>query len=184
MSVAEWDNEYARVARVASQLRTEGMSSKGADKQQLQQHLSRLEDTLVSLPLSASEITRRRRLIQHLQSNPSTFGAGGYSSSVPAGQSQQQSQMSMAIRQQDDMIDELAVGVSRLRDQTQVIGEESRMHVNLLNDMETNLDAAHNGLESETRRAAQIREDQSIWRLQMTVVGLSILLVMLILQGI
>ena len=58
------------------------------------------------------------------------------------------------------------------------------MHVNLLNDMETNLDAAHNGLESETRRAAQIREDQSIWRLQMTVVGLSILLVMLILQGI
>ena len=56
--------------------------------------------------------------------------------------------------QQDDMIDELAVGVLRLRDQTQVIGEESRMHVNLLIDMETYLDAAHAGLENETRGAA------------------------------
>ena len=73
--------------------------------------------------------------------------------------------MTMAMRQQDDMIDELAVCVSRLRDQTQVIGEESRMHVNLLDDMKTNLDAVHAGLENETRRAAQLKEDQSVWRL-------------------
>eukprot|EP00339_Tiarina_fusa_P004480 CAMPEP_0117031420 /NCGR_PEP_ID=MMETSP0472-20121206/22584_1 /TAXON_ID=693140 ORGANISM="Tiarina fusus, Strain LIS" /NCGR_SAMPLE_ID=MMETSP0472 /ASSEMBLY_ACC=CAM_ASM_000603 /LENGTH=112 /DNA_ID=CAMNT_0004739739 /DNA_START=306 /DNA_END=644 /DNA_ORIENTATION=+ len=101
----------------------------------------------------------------------------------PGGFSPPQSQMAMAMRQQDDMIDELAVGVSRLRDQTQVIGDEARMHVNLLNDMETNLDAAHAGLESETRRAAQLKEDQSVWRLQLTVAGLSVLLVLLILMG-
>jgi hypothetical protein len=92
--------------------------------------------------------------------------------------------MVQAMRQQDDMIDDLAVGVSRLRDQTQVIGDESRMHVNLLNDMESNLDSAHAGLESETRRAAQLKEDQSVWRLQLTVAGLSVLLVLLILNGI
>ena len=57
------------------------------------------------------------------------------------------------------------------------------MHVNLLNDMESNLDAAHAGLEGETRRAAQLREDQSVWRLQLTVAGLSVLLVLLILMG-
>ena len=63
------------------------------------------------------------------------------------------------------MIDELAVGVGRLRDQTQVIGDEARMHVNLLNDMESNLDAAQVGLDAETRRAAKLKEDQSVWRL-------------------
>ena len=181
-AVAEWDNEYARVARVASQLRTQGLTSPGADRQQLQNHLSRLDATLSSLPLSAPEIQRRRRLIQHLQNPSSTpvSTAGGSGTTLAA---QPQSQMAMAMRQQDDMIDELAVGVSRLRDQTAVIGEESRMHVNLLNDMEGNLDAAHAGLESETRRAAQLKEDQSVWRLQLTVAGLSILLVLLILIG-
>jgi len=173
-TVAEWDNEYARLARVASQLRTQGLSSSSADPQQLSQHLSRLDSQLNSLPLSAPELQRRRRLIQHLQQSP---GGGSMMSAPP------QSQMTMAMKQQDDMIDELAVGVSRLRDQTQVIGDEARMHVNLLNDMETNLDTAHAGLESETRRAAQLREDQSVWRLQLTVAGLAVLFVLLILLG-
>ena len=185
-AVAEWDNEYARLARVASQLRTQGLSSPGVDPQQLQQHLSRLDASLNALPVSAAEVQRRRRLIQHLQQNPAgtTIGSGGTTSfSSPPPQQQQQSQMAMAMRQQDDMIDQLGVGVSRLRDQTQIIGDEARMHVNLLGDMENNLDAAHAGLESETRRAAQLKEDQSVWRLQLTVAGLSVLLVLLILTG-
>jgi hypothetical protein len=188
-SVAEWDNEYARVARVASQLRTQGLNtSAGADPQQLQQHLARLDAALTSLPLPAPELQRRRRLIQHLQGNNGGGGGGNNApyaspSQPPQQQQQQSSQMAMAMRQQDDMIDELAVGVGRLRDQTQVIGEESRMHVNLLNDMDTNLDAAHAGLENETRRAAQLKEDQSVWRLQLTVAGLSVLLVLLFLIG-
>ena len=186
-TVAEWDNEYARLSRAASQMRTQGLSSPAGDQQRsLQQGLARLDAALNTLPIAAAELQRRRRLIQHLQ-NPSSVpvgspgGGGAYSS--PSQQPQQQSQMAMAMRQQDDMIDELAVGVSRLKDQTQVIGEEARMHVNLLNDMESNLDAAHAGLEGETRRAAQLREDQSVWRLQLTVAGLSVLLVLLILMG-
>jgi hypothetical protein len=180
-SVSEWDNEYARLARVSSQMRTQGLNTSGsADPQQLQNNLSRLDAALISLPLPASEIQRRRRLIQGLK-NP------GVEVSGPGGGAEgtlQQSRMQQAMRQQDDMIDDLAVGVSRLRDQTQVIGDESRMHVNLLNDMESNLDSAHAGLESETRRAAQLKEDQSVWRLQLTVAGLSVLLVLLILNGI
>lgn len=178
-SVAEWDNEYARLARVSSQMRTQGLNTSGsADPHQMQQHLSRLDAALISLPLPASEIQRRRRLIQGLKNPDVIVGGGG------GGGSQQQSLMAQAMRQQDDMIDDLAVGVSRLRDQTQVIGDEARMHVNLLNDMESNLDSAHAGLESETRRAAQLKEDQSVWRLQLIVAGLSILLVLLILSGI
>ena len=186
-SVAEWDNEYARLARVSSQMRTQGLSS-GTDPQQLNQHLSRLDAALISLPLPAAEIQRRRRLVQGLKT--SGGGAAGYNPPQQGGggtqppQQQQQSLIEEAMNRQDDMIDELAVGVSRLRDQTQVIGDEARMHVNLLNDMESNLDSAHAGLEQETRRAAQLKEDQSVWRLQLAVAGLSVLLVLLILAGI
>ena len=94
-----------------------------------------------------------------------------------------QSTVTLAMQQQDAMIDELAMGVGRLRDQTQVIGDEARLHVTLLNEMETNLDIAHAGLDAETRRAAQLREDQSLWRLQLIVAGLSITFVLLLLLG-
>ena len=141
-------------------------------------------NSLGSLPVSASEQQRRRRLIQHLQ-NTSTSGSVPMdsSSNLAPGDSAQQSQMSLAMQQQDDLIDELATGVGRLKNQTQLIGDEANFHVNLLADMESGLDEAHSGLASETRRAAQLREDQSVWRLQLVVAGLSILLVLLILMG-
>jgi hypothetical protein len=180
MSVTEWDNEYARLARAASQLRTAGLVTQASDAQSLQQGLQRLEAQLDHLQLAPTEIQRRRRLVQHLGQQQKQQGTGGYQ---PPQQAGQQSQMAMAMRQQDDLIDDLAVGVGRLKNQTTAIGEEARMHVNLLNDMETNLDAAHAGLEGETRRAMHLREDTSLWRLQLIVAGLFILLVLLILMG-
>lgn len=192
--VNEWDNEYARLARIASQLRSQspgvGASPAASQTQQLGVHLGRLDSQLPSLPISPAEVQRRRRLVQHLQQQAGVLSGGSYQ--PPSGSPQAPrtptagvmgGQMAMAMQQQDDMIDELAVGVGRLRDQTQMIGDEARMHVNLLGDMEANLDSAHQGLESETRRAAQLREDKSVWRLQLTVAGLSVLLVLLILAG-
>jgi hypothetical protein len=114
------------------------------------------------------------------------FGTPGSDASSLSGgqrQQQQQSHISQAYRQQEDMIDELAVGVSRLKDQTQVIGDEARMHVNLLGEMETNLEAAHTGLDAETKRAAKLKEDQSVWRLQLIVAGESILFILLLFLG-
>lgn len=199
-SVNEWDNEYARVARIASQLRTQGLGNSNnftsqADPRLLFQHITRLDESLSTLPLQPAQIQRRRRLLQHLRGhridsmisennnnsgdyNPPSMDGGG--NGTPQ---EQQSQVSMAMQQQDAMIDELAVGVGRLRDQTQVIGDEARMHVNLLNDMEQNLDAAHEGLDAETRRAARLKEDQSVWRLQLIVAGLFILFVLLFFLG-
>ena len=180
MSISEWDNEYARLARAASQMRTSGILTNSGDVRSLQQGLQRLDGALENLSLQQGEIQRRRRLIQHLQQTStgtaSPVGGGG-------GGGGQQSQMTMAMRQQDDMIDDLAVGVNRLKHQTVAIGDEAKLHVNLLSDMETNLDAAHAGLEGETRRAAQLKEDQSIWRLQLVVAGLSVVLILLIFLG-
>lgn len=193
MSVAEWDNEYARVARAASQLRS-GVSA-GQDAFTLHASLQRLEANLEKLPLQATEIQRRRRLIQHLAESSRVAGGGGSTMESQSNHiSQQQppmqttttttsSTMQRAIQDQDAMIDELAVGMGRLKNQTQAIHEEAGMHLNLLSDMETNLDAAQQGLEAETHRAARLKEDQSVWRLQLIVAGLSVLLVMLILLG-
>eukprot|EP00522_Entomoneis_paludosa_P013013 CAMPEP_0172446972 /NCGR_PEP_ID=MMETSP1065-20121228/6388_1 /TAXON_ID=265537 /ORGANISM="Amphiprora paludosa, Strain CCMP125" /LENGTH=180 /DNA_ID=CAMNT_0013198161 /DNA_START=44 /DNA_END=586 /DNA_ORIENTATION=+ len=178
MSVAEWDNEYARLARAASQLRS-GVGVVG-DASSLRAELQRLQTNLESLPLQPTEIQRRRRLIQHLTE---TSGGGDVTTGTGTSNSQVQSQMQRAMQQQDAMIDELAVGMGRLKHQSQAIQEESNMHVNLLNDMEQNLDSAQQGLESETRRAVRLKEDQSVWRLQLTVAGLTVLLVMLILLG-
>jgi hypothetical protein len=119
---------------------------------------------------------------------PPSSGTTSAATTVGGQQQQQQQQpqsaMDMAMRQQDAMIDELAVGVGRLRDQTQIIGDEARLHVNLLHDMEGNLDAAHAGLDAETRHAAQLKDDNSLWKLQLIVAGLSVTFVLLLLLGI
>ena len=189
-SASIWDDEYARLARAASQLRTQGLTSSQDQRRQLQLGLSRLDASLTSLSLPAVEVQRRRRLVQGLQQQqqqqqpPQSTTSNNNSNNMSNNNAPPQSQMATAMRQQDDMIDELATGVSRLRDQSQVIGDETIMHNRLLGDMENNLDAAHAGLEGETRRAAQLKEDQSVWRLQLTAAGLSVLLVLLILMGI
>ncbi len=188
-AVNEWDNDYARVARIASQFRTQGLNKNNsslsgqAEPRQLFQHITRLDESLSTLPLPASQIQRRRRLLQHLRGHRiDAMSSGNYRPpSVDGGQPQ--SQMSVAMQQQDAMIDELAVGVGRLRDQTQVIGDEARMHVDLLNNMEQNLDTAHDGLDAETRRAARLKEDQSVWRLQLIVAGLFVLFILLFFLG-
>lgn len=176
MSIADWDNEYARLARAASQMRTSGLVSRSGDAQSLQQGLQRLEDQLSQYNLPQTEVQRRRRLIQHLRSQQQ-----GYQPPQPT--DAPLSQMALAMQRQDDLIDDLAIGVGRLKNQTTAIGDEARMHVTLLGDMENNLDAAQDSLQEETRRAMRLREDSSVWRLQLIVAGLFILLIFLILMG-
>lgn len=186
-SVADWDNEYARLARVASQLRTTGLSSSttttAQDVKALSMGLQRLDASLGTLQqsqqLAMAEVQRRRRLLQHLQQTTTTTTT----TTTAQSSSQPQSQMTMALRQQDDLIDELATGVGRLKHQTIAIGEEASMHVNLLETMDTNLEAAQADLQAETRRAQQLRQDSTLWQLQLTVAGLFILLILLILMG-
>ena len=99
-------------------------------------------------------------------------GGGGFESSTAA-----------ALRQQDDMIDDLAIGVGRLKTQTSLIHQEANAHVRLLDEMDHNVDLANQGLEDETRRAMRLKEETSVWRLHLVIVGLSVLLFLLILMG-
>lgn len=212
-SVSDWDNEYARVARHASQLRSRGTtgttgmhaSSTGStsssagggmhtvitnrsldlDRRALTQNVQRLQQSLQAIPLTPSDLNRRLRLMNHLQQQLQQ-------TQNQQQQQQHQNQMSSntnsnaqnALLQQDEMLDDLAHGVERLKHQSLLIGDEAKLHLNLLGDMENQVDIAQSGLEGETRRADGLRENSiAIWKLQMIVVGLAIVLVMLILTG-
>ena len=188
MSVSEWDNEYARLARVASQIRTTGFRSNSMDVQGLKAGLQHLDTALNQLPqLQPQEVQRRRRLLQHLQqtttNNPQQQQQQGQPQSSQQQQQQSSSLMTQAMQQQDSMIDQLAVGVGRLKNQSVAIGEEADAHVNLLNNMDSGLDAAQEQLQGETRRAAALRQEGSLWRLQLIVAGLFVLLVLEIFLG-
>lgn len=87
------------------------------------------------------------------------------------------------MAEEDAMIDDLAAGVSRMRDQTQVVHDEAPLHVNMLGDMEVNLGAAQSGVDVETKRAAKLTEDKSVWRLQLIIAGEAVLCLLLLLMG-
>ena len=180
--ITSWDNDYARIARAASQLRTTSPNSSSFDRQgqasSIQTGINRLASQLntleSNLSLSPSEGGRRRNLLEGLNAQLSGRGGAG---------GRGQSSTAAALRQQDDMIDELAVGVGRLKNQTNLIHQEANSHVRLLDEMDNNVDLANQGLEEETRRAMRLREEKSVWRLHLIIVGLSVLLFLLILMG-
>jgi hypothetical protein len=184
--ITAWDNDYARLARAATQLRTTTTpnspfntdASRQGQASSVKSGIGRLDSQLngleANLTLTPAEVARRRNLLEGLLSQ--LGGGGGNSGGF-------QSATSAALRQQDDMIDELAVGVGRLKTQTHMIHQETNAHVRLLDEMDHNVDRANQGLEDETRRAMRLREESSVWRLHLVIVGLSVLLFLLILMG-
>lgn len=143
--ITSWDNDYARLARAASQLRTttapnsplNNDASRQGQASSIQTGIGRLESQLngleANLTLTPAEASRRRNLLDGLRSQ---LGGGSGVMGVGGGF---QSATSAALRQQDDMIDELAVGVGRLKNQTRMIHEESKAHVGLLDEMDNNV---------------------------------------------
>ena len=188
--ITSWDNDYARIARAASQLRTtNNNSSTNFDRQgqtsSIQTGINRLASQLNSLEsnlsLTTAEASRRRNLLEGL--NVQLSGGNASLGGIVGGGRGGESSTAAALRQQDDMIDELAVGVGRLKTQTGLIHQEANAHVRLLDEMDNNVDLANQGLEEETRRAMKLREEKSVWRLHLIIVGLSVLLFLLILMG-
>ena len=200
-SINGWDNEYARLARAASQLRVVGggnnnINNSAQQKQDqassIQTGLNRLDTQLhnleSSMTVSSVEAGRRRGLLDGLRNQLSEITGTTAGGGIGIGRqtnynNQSSSATAAALRHQDELIDDLAVGVGRLKTQTHMIHDESRAHVHLLNEMDSNVDLANQGLEDETRRAMRLREEKSVWRLHLTIVGWSVLLFLLILMG-
>ena len=172
--------------------------------------LDRLNGELRNLELmravAPAEIGRRRALVEGLRGQVGGIAGGGgsggaggsggpvdlLSSPNPGsdagdgyggGSAQRMTTTTHALRQQDDMLADLSTGVSRLRDQTYAIHDETRLHNRLLDDMEGDVDLARQGMEEGALRAAKVKEERNLWRLYMIIAGLSVLLFLLILMG-
>lgn len=209
MSLAAWDDEYARISRAASQLRaTPGHginqphpTARAHQIRSVQTGLARLKSNLINIRnsglVNSAEIQRRLGLIDNLEAqcgSSVSSGSGatgdllGMGGDTAGGQTNSyhgasKTLAAQALRHQDEMIDELAVGVSRLKDQTLLINDEANMQNRMLSDMDTDVEYARSGLEAETLRAMKLKEDQSVWRLYLIIAGLSILLFLLIMTG-
>mmetsp|Transcript_22882 Transcript_22882/g.52425 ORF Transcript_22882/g.52425 Transcript_22882/m.52425 type:complete len:225 (-) Transcript_22882:211-885(-) len=152
--------------------------------------------------ISRPELARRRSLMDSLkvqvesllgpagigaaasQNLFSTSNSSSQKCSNPAlGGAQQQQLQSSSLAMQEDMLNELAAGVGRLKNQSQMIGEESRMHVRLLNEMDVDVDRATVGFEDEAKHAEQARQQTSVKKLYSIIAGLSILLLFLLSVG-
>ena len=119
-----------------------------------------------------------------MNNNAASGGGGHYSASNGGGGGETLlSASATLLRRQDDMIDELAMGVNRLMNQSTLIGQEAESQVRLLDSLEDNLDMAQDELEDETRRAMRVREEKSLCRLYLVIVALSVLLFLLILMS-
>mmetsp|Transcript_14498 Transcript_14498/g.29944 ORF Transcript_14498/g.29944 Transcript_14498/m.29944 type:complete len:107 (-) Transcript_14498:46-366(-) len=92
--------------------------------------------------------------------------------------------MQQALHQQDASLDELSAGMDRLKNTTQAIHEEATEQTRLLGGMEGEADEAQSELDADIALTqARIKEDKSVWKLQLIVVALSALLVLILFQG-
>ena len=152
--------------------------------------------------VAPAEIGRRRALVEGLRGQVDGIVGGGNGgnngavdllsspnpgstagSSAGGGYGGQRMTATHALRQQDDMLADLSTGVSRLKDQTYAIHDETRLHNRLLDEMEGDVDLARQGMEEGALRAAKVKEERNLWRLYMIIAGLSVLLFLLILMG-
>mmetsp|Transcript_22472 Transcript_22472/g.32883 ORF Transcript_22472/g.32883 Transcript_22472/m.32883 type:complete len:217 (-) Transcript_22472:571-1221(-) len=212
-TIAAWDDEYARISRAASQLRTSNQhnqphpSARAHQVRSVQAGLARLKSSLITMRnnglMNSADVQRRIGLIDNLenqvdQTGGSSTGAsgGGGGGGLGGGQMEgdllgsdavysggNQTLATQALRHQDEMIDDLAAGVSRLKDQTLMINDEANTQNQMLEGMDGDVESARYGLEAETMRALRLKEDQSVWRLYMIIAGLSVVLFMLIMSG-
>ena len=88
-------------------------------------------------------------------------------------------QQQQIIKEQDDALMEIGMGVGRLQTQSKMINEEAQMHVRLLEEMDYDVDKAAIGLKQEARHAEKIREQTKLCYLYMCIIILFVILILL-----
>ncbi|GMI52776.1 hypothetical protein ScalyP_jg7265 [Parmales sp. scaly parma] len=193
----DWDEDYKRAQSALTQLRANPSRKSNLDSiasafDRLSIRLKQMEKAPFDFNISHSEVARKVVQIESMRSQldscRSTNSNSNYiSNPEPDSDSSrnavlQTSQMVMSA--QDDMLSELADGVSRLKDQSYMINDESKFHVRLLDDMDVDVEKATAGLRAEARHAQKIRQESSVCKLYIIIAGLTALLCFLIVMGI
>jgi t-SNARE complex subunit (syntaxin) len=61
------------------------------------------------------------------------------------------------MKLQDDMLVDISKGVDRLHGQATTIGEETKSHIKLIDNLENNVDDATEALTSEAKHAEEVK---------------------------
>jgi hypothetical protein len=84
------------------------------------------------------------------------------------------------MRLQDDMILEIGDGVDRLHRQAVGIGDEAKIHVRLLDDLDSNVGIATSALQAESAHAERIKTQSQICYMYICIAIEVILIVLLL----
>lgn len=118
--------------------------------------------------MATSEIARRQTLLENLNKQmlyvAAHIGGSGNESGNVAMNPMQTTDKGLIQRQkdvmklQDDMLVDIGHGVDRLHNQAKDIGEETKSHIVLLDDLEANVDSATDALMAEAIHAQKVRQ--------------------------
>ncbi|KAJ1433302.1 hypothetical protein B484DRAFT_447305 [Ochromonadaceae sp. CCMP2298] len=196
LSARDWSQQYEGLKKRIQNQRIANVEFTYSEKQQI----SKLIDTLASqlrimgsnplqYELVASEIARRETLIENLRKSTSNLfssnagsgfgGSGSQSAPSPYSSGQSQRQMDM-IKLQDMMILEIGMGVDRLHGKALMIGDETKHHVRLLDDLDSNVDIATAALREEAAHAAEIKEKGKVCYMYICIAVEFVILLLLI----
>ena len=142
------------------------------DLKTLESQLKAMSSNLMEYEIVTSEIARRQTLLENLNKQmlyvaaPTTSNGGG-GSNVGSGVAlnpMQTTDKGLVQRQkevmklQDDMLVDIGHGVDRLHNQAKDIGEETKSHIVLLDNLEANVDDATDALQAEAIHAQKVRQ--------------------------
>ena len=89
-------------------------------------------------------------------------------------------QQDAIMRQQDDVLGDISRGVGNLKQHAENIGQETDMHVRLLDEMEGDVGDAQDGLQNETERATRVRKSSNNCKLYLCIILLFVVLIILL----
>mmetsp|Transcript_17303 Transcript_17303/g.58746 ORF Transcript_17303/g.58746 Transcript_17303/m.58746 type:complete len:195 (-) Transcript_17303:51-635(-) len=192
MSSRGWLESYERIKRSLHSKRSTGagfsandVSSFDSQLRDLEQQLTAMEGRPTDYSLTNAELVRRKTLVSNLRKQLVAVQSGSQSTLSMAAHSDQ----ALVQRQrdvmslQDDMINDIEKGVDRLHDQARVIHDEARLHVGLLDQIDTDVENATTGLREEAKHAEAIREKSQTCAFYICIVVELVVLVLLLVFG-
>lgn len=207
VTAQEWSQQYEALKKRIQNQRINGSVMTGEEVKALINSISILESQLKSMSASpiqyeiaASEIARRTVLLENLKRQMSSPAVGGsvLVSTAPVGEIGSSSgrtgtynplatsdkglvQRQKDIMQlQDEMVLDIESGVDRLHGKALAIGEESKMHVRLLDDLDGNVEIATAALQAESKHAERIKDKAQVCYMYICIV-VEVLIIMLLL---
>ena len=109
-------------------------------------------------------------------------GSGGRATYNPVATSEQglEQRQGEAIKVQDDLILDIGAGVDRLRHQAQLIGDETKTSMRLLDSLDSDVEVATMALQEEGRHAEKIKDKARVCRMYICI-AIEVLVIILLL---